>query len=185
VHLIHLLYTASLIIRTLPIRTAVAILYGVRSATVSLAVHLRLICMLERKRSRYCHHPRLEGGEFSVGHVAEPFSDRIGRKIRSRDWPPNSVQPTRRADSSNSQPHRPNKDGRANGQSFETSGHDDIRRRRCRPAVAQRRCAKSAPGRTGGANDTWKLPNREVMNAGTVTVIREIQRLCWTAITTV
>ena len=36
--------------------------------------------------------------------------------------PPNSVRPTRRADSSNSQSHRPNKDGRANGQSFLSGG---------------------------------------------------------------
>ena len=28
------------------------------------------------------NHPRLEGGEFGVGHVAEPFGDRIGRKMQ-------------------------------------------------------------------------------------------------------
>jgi hypothetical protein len=38
--------------------------------------------MLERERSGYRDHPRLEGGEFSVGHVAEPFRDRIGRKMQ-------------------------------------------------------------------------------------------------------
>ena len=27
------------------------------------------------------NHPRLEGGELSVGHVAEPFRDRVGRKM--------------------------------------------------------------------------------------------------------
>jgi hypothetical protein len=34
------------------------------------------------ERSGYRDHPRLEGGEFSVGHVAEPFRDRIGRKMQ-------------------------------------------------------------------------------------------------------
>jgi hypothetical protein len=27
------------------------------------------------------NHPLLEGGELGVGHVAEPFRDRIGRKM--------------------------------------------------------------------------------------------------------
>jgi hypothetical protein len=49
---------------------------------VSVAVHLWLICMLEREAGGYCDHPRLEGGELSVGHVAEPFRDRIGRKMQ-------------------------------------------------------------------------------------------------------
>jgi hypothetical protein len=26
-------------------------------------------------------HPRLEGGELGVSHVAEPFRDRVGRKV--------------------------------------------------------------------------------------------------------
>jgi hypothetical protein len=43
---------------------------------------LRLIDMLERERSGYCDHPRLKGGEFSIGHVTEPFRNRIGRKMQ-------------------------------------------------------------------------------------------------------
>ena len=61
----------------LTIRTAVTTLLG-----VSVAVRLRFVYMLERERSGYCNHPRLEGGELSVGHVAEPFRDRIGRKMQ-------------------------------------------------------------------------------------------------------
>jgi hypothetical protein len=59
------------------VRTAVTILLG-----VSVAVRLRLICMLERERSGYCDHPRLKGGKFGVGHVAEPFRYRVGRKVQ-------------------------------------------------------------------------------------------------------
>jgi hypothetical protein len=86
--------TCCLIIHTLIIRAAVTILPG-----VSVAVRLRLICVLERERSGYRDHPRLEGGEFSVGHVAEPFRDRIGRKmqIQRLRWPAiTAVQKRRR-----------------------------------------------------------------------------------------
>ena len=63
--------------RCLIIRTAVTILLG-----VSVAVRLRLICMLERERSGYCDHPRLKGGELGVGHVGQPFRNRISRKMQ-------------------------------------------------------------------------------------------------------
>ena len=59
------------------IRTAVTILLG-----VSVAVRLRLLDMLEREATGYCDHPRLEGGKLGVGHLAEPFGDRIGRKVK-------------------------------------------------------------------------------------------------------
>jgi hypothetical protein len=54
---------------------------------VSAGLHLRLTYVLEREVTGYCDHPRLEGGEFSVGHVAEPFRDRIGRKMHELEGP--------------------------------------------------------------------------------------------------
>ena len=45
-------------------------------------------CIVRHFRSCLQHnrcggnHPRLEGGEFSVGHVAEPFGDRVSRKMQ-------------------------------------------------------------------------------------------------------
>ena len=38
--------------------------------------------MLERDASGYRNHPRLEGGELSVGHVTEPFRYRVSRKMQ-------------------------------------------------------------------------------------------------------
>ena len=38
--------------------------------------------MLEREATGYCDHSLFEGGELSVGHVAEPFRDRLGRKMQ-------------------------------------------------------------------------------------------------------
>jgi len=40
--------------------------------------------MLEREAGGYCDHPRLKGGQFSAGHFAEPFRDRVGRKVSQR-----------------------------------------------------------------------------------------------------
>jgi hypothetical protein len=42
---------------------------------------LRLIYMLEHDRCGG-NHSLFEGGELGVGHVAEPFRDRIGRKMQ-------------------------------------------------------------------------------------------------------
>jgi hypothetical protein len=69
--------TCCLVIRTLIIYTAVTALRG-----VGVAVRLGLIGMLERERGGYRDHPRLEGGELGVGHIAEPFGDRVGRKMQ-------------------------------------------------------------------------------------------------------
>jgi hypothetical protein len=66
------------------IRTAVSVLLGVsvRLATVSVAVRLRLIDMLERGATGYRDHPRLEGGELSVGHVRQPSRDCFSREMQ-------------------------------------------------------------------------------------------------------
>jgi hypothetical protein len=48
-----------LVARCLIIRTAVTILRGVSVATVSIAVRLRLIDMLEREAAGYCDHGHL------------------------------------------------------------------------------------------------------------------------------
>ena len=49
---------------------------------------LDVACIIRQFRSCLQHnrcggnHPRLEGGELGVGHVAEPFGNRIGRKMQ-------------------------------------------------------------------------------------------------------
>jgi hypothetical protein len=62
-----------LVIHILTVHTAIAVLRGV-------AVRLRLSDMLEHDRCGG-DHPLFEGGKFGVGHVAEPFRDRIGGKM--------------------------------------------------------------------------------------------------------
>jgi hypothetical protein len=85
----------------LVIRTAVTILLGISVATVRVvAVRLRLIYMLQHNRCGG-NHPLFEGGELGVGHVAEPFRDRIGRKmqIQGLRWAAiAAVQKRRRSD---------------------------------------------------------------------------------------
>ena len=49
---------------------------------------LDVACIVRHVRSCLQHnrcggnHPRLEGGELGVGHIAEPFRDRIGGKMQ-------------------------------------------------------------------------------------------------------
>jgi hypothetical protein len=57
------------------IRAVVTILPG-----VSVAVRLRLICMLQHNRCGG-NHSLFEGGKLGVGHVAEAFGDCIRRKV--------------------------------------------------------------------------------------------------------
>jgi hypothetical protein len=42
---------------------------------ISVAVRLRLICVLEREATGYCDHPRLKGGKLGVGEpLPDPFT---------------------------------------------------------------------------------------------------------------
>ena len=69
-------WTLRAVARCLIIRAAVIILPG-----VSLAVRLRLIYVLEHNRCGG-NYSLFEGGEFGVGHIGQPFRDRIGRKMQ-------------------------------------------------------------------------------------------------------
>ena len=74
---------------------AAAILRRVSVAVRSLACIVRHFRSCLEHNRRGGNHSLFEGGELGVGHVAEPFRDRIGRKmqIQRLRWPAIAARP--------------------------------------------------------------------------------------------